>query len=514
MSLSQKQKNKYYAQVFSALLAVVICLFAVIIYWRVFSADRKSIAYPLEEPVANYNPYIQQFDAFKKGQTFIDWEPDPALDKLENVYDYTERSKSGIYCLWDRAYYEGKYYVYFGIAPILTVYYPYYAIHGSLPGTGYVMTIFCLIAAIFMPLCVFQLAWNFAPETPHWLLLLSSVALFWSSLILLIARGYNYFYYIACVAALAFLSAFLWLCLRAYSHRKQSIRCILYILAGIAFGLTFQSRINIALASAFLIIPGLWFFIIGKNRSEKGIKKFWLILSELASLGIPVILFICGSMIFNAMRFSGPLDFGSNYQLTIWDTSTYKVRLSDLPYAYFHYLFNMPAESEVYPYITFSYVKFSDYGHYVYNDASLGLFAVPLACAIIASPAIIFSKHYSGRLRIFTACALACVLFMPLFDFCLGGVIFRYTCDFTLIAGLFGIIVLISLCQLLFSKLPGKWKVCGYAGYALCAVFMVFSIAVCLRICLINQNGNVINYEKEISEAVEALLPFKPLNLK
>ena len=509
MSLSQKQKNNYYAQVFSALLAVILCIAAVLVYWRAFAADKEDTAYPLEGYVANYNPYIQQFDALKKGQTNIDWEADPALEELENVYDYSERTASKIYYLWDRAYYDGKYYSYFGLAPVLTVYFPYYWINGTLPGTGYVMTIFCLIAAIFMPLCLFQWAWNFAPKTPHWLLLTGSCALFWGSLILLLARGYTPFYYIACVAGLAFLSAFFWLCLRAYSEKELWLRCVLYALAGIAFGLTFQSRINIAFAAAFAVLPGLWFFIIRRRRNEKGLSSLWRILAELASLGLPVLLFFAGSMIFNAMRFSGPLDFGTDYQLTVCDTSTYKVRLRDIPFAYFHYLLDMPADTDVYPYITLSYIKFSNYGHYVYKDASLGMFAVPLAVGVICSPAIIFSKNFTPRARVFSACALMCVLTVPVLDFGLGGVIYRYTGDFTFIGVFLAGTSLISLCGRIGEKKGKKYTALMYIAYAFCAVFFVFSVIACIRLVLINDNGNVNRYGEELSEAVEKLLPFK-----
>ena len=77
--------------------------------------------------------YIRQFDAWKKGQIELDLEVDRRLAELENPYDPTQRKQSGARYNWDYALYDGKYYSYFGIAPILTVHAPIYAVTGKLP---------------------------------------------------------------------------------------------------------------------------------------------------------------------------------------------------------------------------------------------------------------------------------------------------------------------------------------------------------------------------------------------
>ncbi len=497
-----------------AAIAVVLCLAAVIVFWNVFAGNRDDIKYPLTASVNSYDPYVQQFDSLKKGMLWIDYEADPALEELENVYDYSERVSSKIYYLWDRAYYDGHYYSYFGLAPVLTVYMPYHLLTGNLPGSGFVMTFFCLIAAVFIPLSLFQWAWNFAPGTPRWVLLVSAPAVFWGSLILLIARGHTPFYFVACAAANAFLSAFIWFCLRAYSADSIRVRCALYAAAGICYGLLFQSRVNVALMAAFLVVPGLWVFIIGRKRSEKPKSRWLHVLFELLALGVPVMLFLCGSMIFNALRFSGPLDFGTDYQLTVADVSTYEIRLRDLPYALYHYFLDPPAGSEVYPYISFSYIKFSDYGHYLYRDAGLGLFSVPLTTALLLSPAVIFHPRFRKSLRVMSGCAFLGLIVTALLDFCLGGVIYRYTSDLTLTASLVSAVMLITLCGVLREKYDekssksGKYLIAYYVCCACVCVFMVISVAVCIRICLINGNGNVVKYDEEISAAVEKILPF------
>ena len=90
----------------------------------------SAATYPFET-LYNKNAYEQQFDAFLKHRLSIDIEPAKELLALSNPYD--RASRTGIRFLWDRALYDGKYYSYFGITPIITVYYPYYFITGKVP---------------------------------------------------------------------------------------------------------------------------------------------------------------------------------------------------------------------------------------------------------------------------------------------------------------------------------------------------------------------------------------------
>ena len=90
--------------------------------------------YPLKGSVDDYGCYPQMFDAFQKGQLNIDTDYDLSiLEKLENPYDTAERreatgEKYGV--IWDRAFYDGKLYSYFGIAPVIFLYYPAYFLTG------------------------------------------------------------------------------------------------------------------------------------------------------------------------------------------------------------------------------------------------------------------------------------------------------------------------------------------------------------------------------------------------
>lgn len=163
---------------FAALVSVLLCLAAVPVFFNCFADAKDPIAYPLEDGVNSYNPYVQQFDAFEKGQLEIDFPVSPRLTALENPYDYTARHNSGAYFLWDRAMYGGKYYSYFGIAPVIAVYYPYYLATGALPGDSFTLGVFLFITALFLPLALFGWAEAFGQRTPLILLMFAVPSLF------------------------------------------------------------------------------------------------------------------------------------------------------------------------------------------------------------------------------------------------------------------------------------------------------------------------------------------------
>ena len=79
-----------------------LCLLMVLwVYFALLGANvKKKIDYPLTN-VASQQPYVQQFDALKKGRLSLDVEPSPELLALENPYDRGQRD--GVSALWDRA---------------------------------------------------------------------------------------------------------------------------------------------------------------------------------------------------------------------------------------------------------------------------------------------------------------------------------------------------------------------------------------------------------------------------
>lgn len=61
---------------------------------------------------------------------------DPALLQMENPYDTNLRDSLGVIYHWDHAFYNGQYYMYFGVVPVFLLFLPYLILAGT-SLTGY-----------------------------------------------------------------------------------------------------------------------------------------------------------------------------------------------------------------------------------------------------------------------------------------------------------------------------------------------------------------------------------------
>ena len=131
---------------------------------------RETVTYKEDELVWQ-SQYIKQFDALLKGQLHLDVEPSLGLLELDNPYDPVARNEAGVDYLWDHALYEGKYYCYFGAAPLLTTYLPVYAVKGELPNDALASLILGIYAVIFLALAYREVVLRFAKRVTLWLYL-------------------------------------------------------------------------------------------------------------------------------------------------------------------------------------------------------------------------------------------------------------------------------------------------------------------------------------------------------
>ena len=75
------------------------------------------------------------------------YDEEDTLAQLNNPYDPKEREEAGVVYHWDHAYYEGHYYMYFGVVPVFLAFLPYRLLTGE-PLTTYHAT--QLFVAVFI----------------------------------------------------------------------------------------------------------------------------------------------------------------------------------------------------------------------------------------------------------------------------------------------------------------------------------------------------------------------------
>ena len=69
--------------------------------------------------------YERMAQSILNGHLYLEYEDvDPRLSEMENPYDPQARKELGIYYHWDHAFYNGKYYMYFGIVPVFLLFLP------------------------------------------------------------------------------------------------------------------------------------------------------------------------------------------------------------------------------------------------------------------------------------------------------------------------------------------------------------------------------------------------------
>ena len=130
----------------AALCLFLGCLYILLTaYFGRTEANTAVTDYPLRARPEYYHFYIQEADAWLKGQAEIDVKPDPRLLAMDNPYDRKAREALGIPYLFDRALYDGNYYSYFGTAPLL-LYFPYYFVFGKFPSLLFIAAVFALLS--------------------------------------------------------------------------------------------------------------------------------------------------------------------------------------------------------------------------------------------------------------------------------------------------------------------------------------------------------------------------------
>ena len=169
--------------------------------------------------------YMQQLDAFAKGQVYLDLDVNPDLETLPNPYDKTEREKMDVDYHWDRAYYNGKYYSYFGLAPLFMVYYPIYLVTGMLPTTAFAGTLLTLFAVLCTFAAIHGLLRLFAPKANLLILLIGEIAVPGGSFLWLMQASSGSFYYLPSIAAFGWLAAFTAWLLTVIWHRLPGNGC-------------------------------------------------------------------------------------------------------------------------------------------------------------------------------------------------------------------------------------------------------------------------------------------------
>lgn len=281
-----------------ATLAVVLAL-SLLGAWSAGLFSRASFT---KEP-SGY--YTWQAAGFLAGHLHSAVEPRPELLALPDPYDPVANAP---YRAHDMSLYNGKYYLYFGVPPILLHIIPLKWLTGHYPTENLVVWTFVSVSQFFLGLLLLSLRRRYFPDVPRFAFfaVLLGVGLAHPGLLLLPVVE---FYHVPIACAAAFTSLGLW-CLRRLE--PVPARLVAPLLgASLCFGLAMASRPNTLLAAFALGLPLWWYWQLRAPARPKNTTLFGL---AAAAFG-PVGLIGVGLLIFNFLRFDSPTEFGTRYQL-------------------------------------------------------------------------------------------------------------------------------------------------------------------------------------------------------
>jgi hypothetical protein len=240
---------------------------------------------------------------WQKGQLAMDKEPKPELLALADPYDPAQNSA---HRLGDVSYFRGRYYLYFGAAPALTLMLPFNLITGREMTTGVAVFWFCTVAFIVASGVWLALRRRYFPESGTVMAPLGVLGLVFVTHLLALAQRPS-FWELPIAAGLAFSLLALAAVYRAI-HGRRPLRSM--IAAGLCLGLAIASRPTCLFAAPMLVAP-IW--SAWNRRAHAGAPSWWrMVLAAALPLGA------CGLavMAHNYARFENPFEFGQHYQLS------------------------------------------------------------------------------------------------------------------------------------------------------------------------------------------------------
>lgn len=393
------------------------------------SWDGKSIVNVYETGGENAQQYAELARAMAKGQLYLDEEPPDWLKAMDDPYDKGARDEAqketGEPYLFDVAYHDGHYYVYFGVVPVLLFYLPFYL----LTGLSFPTAIGVLIAALAFVLGCSALLDRFAryhfKSVSLGLYLLLQVPLVFCSGILYLVK-FPTFYSLPIMCGLAFSVWGLYCWMRGRLSRHA---CAWYLGGSLCMALVAGCRPQLLVLS-LLAFPLFWRTYITQRRlfSPAGAREF-------ACLVAPYLVVAAGIMGYNYARFGSPTDFGANYNLTVNDMTKRGMNVGRLAPAFFAYFLQPPCVTGVFPFIQPEPFATTYLGQTIREVTFGGILAcLPVLWVLAFSRRILALRYRQRATRTIwgvIVVLLASGVVVALLDAEMAGILQRYFADFS-----------------------------------------------------------------------------------
>ncbi len=409
--------------------------------------------------IGHQNQYNELAEALLDGHFYLNDVPDTKLAELENPYDPEERDRAGVYGSWDHAYYNEKYYVYFGIVPALIFNIPSKALFHKDIRPYACIAILIPIFIIMSYALIYALTKKFGENEEESIPLLLYIML---TTLFVNGSGAAFFmvwpdmYTLPIVTALTLAVSGLYFWLSAFKpyengYKLSSLRLLI---GSLLLALIAGSRPQL-LTAIFFAIP-IFFNAVFKDRklfSKSSIKQS-------LCFALPIVLFALFMFWYNFARFGSIFDFGANYNLTTNDMTSRGFMPGRLAQGIFSYILQPIAFEGKFPYLI-GPSGASGFMGSNYSEGSYGgiIFQAPIIFILLILPKVKDELKKKG----FFAVTLMLIIFSFLIagvDSAMGGILSRYALDMDWMLILAAIIVILGAYNK--YKDSAYWKLFGY----------------------------------------------------
>lgn len=343
------------------------------------------------------NYCIDFVDALSAGQVHLLEKPSEKLLDLENPYDDGERVSSRLIreqdFLWDVAYYNGKYYMYFGILPAILML-PYHLITGKYIFSAEMVWFFSILSAISLKALIKNVFNRFFKEVPFKFMVFSFIMLLFGSQILWL-NGIPRFYELSIISALFF--AVTGINFMFYSTEEDGKHKYWYMfIACLMLSLSVACRPT-QLLSSIIVVPILLKIFIQNVKEKKDIVK------NILAVAVPYLTVGIALMYYNYIRFESVFEFGASYQLTINDMTNLSNRFMTIGMGIICSLFSIPNFIPNFPFMYCHNNLLTFYGFYYIENVMGGLFIMAPICMFIFGIVKVWKRTENKRLLTFTS---------------------------------------------------------------------------------------------------------------
>ncbi len=454
------------------LLFVVLWLF----YSWTARSDGKSFSF---EPRST-DRYNMLVDGFLAGHLYLPVQPDRRLLEAKDPYEPTQNEP---YRLHDASLYRGRYYLYFGPAPAVTLLLPFHLLTKLRLPEPLAVALFLFFGSV-VSYRIFQfIRCRYAPDTPAFYDLVAVLLLALGNFAPFMLRRPG-FYELAIAAGYFYFFAAIFFLLTGYC--RETVSRLRLSLAAICLGLAVASRPTYVIAAVFSIVVtclALW------RRSNGFGVWIWHLLPLVLPFACAVLL-ILG---YNYLRFENVLEFGQRYQLSsfrpgkgfstdyfLYNLRTYLAAPAhiDRHFPFFH-LVAKPA-------LIYAGVYGEPVGGMFYTAplSLLTLFSVPLW---IGGTARQIQAIQAGPLRLLLGLFAGSGVVMLALLSLNGGLTERYLLDFVP-SFLFSALLVWLLLKRMLTARPRQWR----AVNAVLVLLLVFQLTLNMAISLTGYYDNLL----------------------